>query len=368
MARMTVQGGGRERSPGGEHESATAALHSGAEAKRVPVAAVDRANVAASMSILVDLVTHSLEPEYAAASLRTAAPGDAARGDVARGDVARGDAASDGAAPGGARRRGRPLRRSIVVVCLAVLGLLLGLGARRQRIDAPTAARAHAKLADQVRAATATVQSLADSAQALQVDSDRLRAAALGTDGAGVASRLGAAQRDSASTAVTGPGLHLTIDDARVAAGAEADPASRVTDRDLQRVVNGLWASGAEAITIGGVRLTARSSIRTAGEAILVDFRPVELPYSIDAVGDPAAMDRAFAASSGAVDMRALAATYGIRFTVARASRLTASAGTDLPLRLATALPTAAVSSAAVSSGTLPPDPAPAPTGGGSSP
>ena len=46
-------------------------------------------------------------------------------------------------------------------------------------------------------------------------------------------------------------------------------------DRDLQVIVNGLWAAGAEAIAVNGQRLTACSAIRSAGEAILVDFRPL---------------------------------------------------------------------------------------------
>ena len=40
---------------------------------------------------------------------------------------------------------------------------------------------------------------------------------------------------------------------------------SRVLDVDLQGVVNGLWASGAEAIAVNGQRLTGLTTIRAAG-------------------------------------------------------------------------------------------------------
>ena len=45
--------------------------------------------------------------------------------------------------------------------------------------------------------------------------------------------------------------------------------------RDLQIVVNGLWASGAEAVSVNGQRLTSKAAIRFAGQAILVNYRPL---------------------------------------------------------------------------------------------
>ena len=55
-------------------------------------------------------------------------------------------------------------------------------------------------------------------------------------------------------------------------------------------LVNDLWAAGAEAISIGGVRLQPRSAIRQAGGSILVDNSPVFWPITIEAIGDPAGM------------------------------------------------------------------------------
>ena len=282
-------------------------------------AATTRRSANASMSLLVDLVTNSLEPEYLQVS--------AFRGD-------RREAA------------GLTIRRRVGAVgALLAVGVLLGVGAWRARAAAPVANRAHTKLVDQVQALSATVDRLASTAVSLRAASDELRAQALSPAGPGALARLHDAERASASLPVTGPGLHLVIDDAPATPGQNPDPASRVTDRDLQRVVNGLWASGAEAISIGGVRLTARSSIRNAGQAVLVDFRPVSLPYSIDAIGEPAALQKAFAASGAAVDMRGLASAFGIRFSVSRAATLMLPAGADLELRLADPLPSAGVGS-----------------------
>mgnify|MGYP006206322601 CR=1 FL=1 len=59
----------------------------------------------------------------------------------------------------------------------------------------------------------------------------------------------------------------------------------------LQDIANALWSAGAEAVAINGQRLTATSTIRAAGGAILVGFRPVTGPYEVSAIG-PAEMDQ----------------------------------------------------------------------------
>ena len=61
-----------------------------------------------------------------------------------------------------------------------------------------------------------------------------------------------------------------------------------ILDRDLQLVVNSLWASGAEAISVGGVRIGPNVTIRQAGGGILVDNQPISSPY-VDPRGRPAA-------------------------------------------------------------------------------
>ena len=69
-------------------------------------------------------------------------------------------------------------------------------------------------------------------------------------------------------------------------------------DGYLQLVVNALWAAGAEAVSINGQRLGPTTAIRFAGEAVLVDFRPVTNPYEISAIGNPDALQREFLENS----------------------------------------------------------------------
>lgn len=90
-----------------------------------------------------------------------------------------------------------------------------------------------------------------------------------------------------------GPGVKLVVDDAKDTEQGGGGPressgfsdTGRVRDRDMQRVVNGLWESGAEAVSINGQRLTSLSAIRAAGDAILVDNKPLVPPYTVLAVG-----------------------------------------------------------------------------------
>jgi uncharacterized protein YlxW (UPF0749 family) len=82
---------------------------------------------------------------------------------------------------------------------------------------------------------------------------------------------------------------------------------------DLQIIVNGLWQAGAEAISINGHRLTSRAAIRSAGEAILVDYRPLTRPYVITAIGDRGSLGVEFADNSGGSYLQSLTNNYKVR-------------------------------------------------------
>jgi len=152
--------------------------------------------------------------------------------------------------------------------------------------------------------------------------------------------------------AVSGPGVVITLTDAPAPIDpttGKANPTqvNRVLDIDVQTVVNGLWASGAEAVAINGQRLTATSAIRTAGSAILVDFRPLASPYALSAIGPPNLSDR-FEHSAAAADLRGLAGQYGLGFATRNADNLQLPAATGSTLNYAH----------------LPGSPAPTPSGG----
>jgi uncharacterized protein YlxW (UPF0749 family) len=150
---------------------------------------------------------------------------------------------------------------------------------------------------------------------------------------------------------VTGPGVVVRLADAP----SPIDPntgrpstteVSRVLDVDVQSVVNALWAAGAEAVAVNGQRLTATSTIRTAGNAILVDFRPVTSPYEVSAIG-PAELEQSFGHTATAATMADLARQYGLGYATRSQSALTLPAAPGPALRYA-----------------HPPTPSPSPSGG----
>ena len=136
------------------------------------------------------------------------------------------------------------------------------------------------------------------------------------------------------TVAATGPGLRVVVDDAR-GGGQGGSAGNQVLDRDLQSLVNALWAAGAEAIAIDNQRLTAQTAIRQAGSSILVNFEPVARPYVISAIGDPVALSTGFGASPAVARMRTYTQVYGLQFQFARAESLTLPRAPGLPLRFA---------------------------------
>ena len=187
-------------------------------------------------------------------------------------------------------------------------------GAHRQRpqedlVERILAVRAHD---DQVGARISS----------MEAEIDQYQAAALELTGnEAISAELGRLTAATGAEAMTGPGVTLTLDDAlESGVGGGSDPRNstgftdgRVTARDLQIVVNGLWQAGAEAMAVNGMRLTARSSIRFAGNALLVDFRPLTRPYLITAIGDPQALEPSFAATVAGGYLSALVDNYSIR-------------------------------------------------------
>ena len=64
------------------------------------------------------------------------------------------------------------------------------------------------------------------------------------------------------------------------------------------------------------MRVTSRTSIRAAGDALFADLAPLRPPYEIKAIGNPETLGPRFLDSAGASWLQVLAATYGIPFEV----------------------------------------------------
>lgn len=99
--------------------------------------------------------------------------------------------------------------------------------------------------------------------------------------------------------AVEGSGVVVTLTDPIAAEDQKGDlPRDKnghiirvVSDSDLQLFISRLWASGAEAISVNDVRIGVQSSVRVAGQTILVGVTSVQSPYRIQAIGDQSALE-----------------------------------------------------------------------------
>lgn len=89
---------------------------------------------------------------------------------------------------------------------------------------------------------------------------------------------------------VEGEGLTVVLADAPLEVREESDENINlliVHQQDIQAVVNAMWRSGAEAITIQGQRLISTTGIKCAGNSVELQGVPYPQPFVIQAVGDP---------------------------------------------------------------------------------
>jgi uncharacterized protein YlxW (UPF0749 family) len=245
----------------------------------------------------------------------------------------------------GEGRTGTPKRivSGISTLTVVALGFLLVVAYQQTVADEPARSRARETLVDQVqsrRTGTAELQTRADRLRAEVAD---LREKQLG--GAGVA-RLRELEAQTGLAPVRGSGARITVGDGPMPVDpltGERKNEARIRDTDLQVATNALWAAGAEAIAVNGQRLTATSTIRQAGEAILVDLRPVTTPYQVVAIG-PDDLGEKFREGAAGRFFRALNTKFGVSYDVAEAGDVTLDAATEPNLRQAE--PSAAPSSA----------------------
>lgn len=285
-----------------------------------------RARPDESMSLLTDLFRAATDDEYA---------------EAARSRAERAGSVAPPAAPRSVWRTPRVRAAVLLTVGVAVLGLLFATTAIQARRGAPAAAAERASLVERIE----DMRSRAVELQAqLAIAETRLADA---QDEALVATEAGEAIRAeldrlaliSGASAVTGPGLVVTLDDATVERDGDTSlDDTRVQDIDLRQLLNGLWSAGAEAVSIDGTRVTARTSIRAAGDALFADLAPLRPPYEVQAIGNPETLGPRFLDSAGASWLQVLTATYGIGFEVSTEASLEIPAVATVDLTWATSV------------------------------
>lgn len=113
---------------------------------------------------------------------------------------------------------------------------------------------------------------------------------------------------------VEGPGLVVTIDDSkRLSKPGENPNLYLIHDEDMLKVINELWAAGAEAISINGQRLIATSEIRCAGPTLSVNNTRYSPPYEILVIGEPQTLENSLKMRGGVIETLQF---WGIQVTV----------------------------------------------------
>jgi Uncharacterized protein conserved in bacteria len=249
------------------------------------------------MTLITEMMERPLDPSYAAAAERRKQEGlPAATG----------------------------IRSPMLIIVAVLIGALLGASALALRAPTTAASKIKQDLVSQIENRRAHADAQTRLIDKLRSQINTAQAAALSQQSqTGLTTRLSKLELAAGTVPVTGPGLVLTIDDAPTKAepvDPNANPRTptgpdqgKVIAKDLQIIVNGLWDAGAEAISINGHRLTSRAAIRSAGAAILVDYRPLTRPYVITAIGDPGGLNVEFAGNSGGSYLQSLTNNYQIR-------------------------------------------------------
>ena len=111
-----------------------------------------------------------------------------------------------------------------------------------------------------------------------------------------------------------GPGISVTIDDSK----RPNKPGDNLNlylihDDDILKVINELWAAGAEAISINEQRLIASSEIRCAGPTLSVNNTRYAPPYEVRVIGDPQTLENALKMRGGVVETLQF---WGIQVTI----------------------------------------------------
>ncbi len=236
-----------------------------------------------------------------------------------------------------AARGAPPSRRHWLLGVVAVLiGVMFAVAAVQTTRSAPALESERSGLIERVQQAGTQQDALRARATALSDEITTLRAAALGGDATAQQTerQIAALGPVVGTVAVTGPGLVVLVDDAATSADASG-PGDRVLDLDLQILANGLWQAGAEAVSINGHRLSGLTAIRSAGDAITVDYRSLTRPYRVEAIGDPRTLPAAFGESAAGAWWHDLEQNRGMRYELEQRGELTLPADPGLTLRSA---------------------------------
>lgn len=226
--------------------------------------------------------------------------------------------------------------QAVLTVLLIALGFLVVVQVRAGRgllgqEDVPTRnVYALATMLRQERAARHTLEAQVEDLTRRLAAFDRATAARRSTTEAMVRD-LESLRVAAGLVPLRGPGVTVVVDAGTAPVVGHAPPVVQYVD--LLSVVNELWAAGAEAVAVSGVRVTGATGFSEVGGTILADRQRLAPPYAIDAIGEPATLQGALGIRGGIIEgLR----TLGLQITITRKPLVTVPAAQAVPtLRVA---------------------------------
>lgn len=209
----------------------------------------------------------------------------------------------------------RPAPRFSIAVAAALLGFLAVLAARLP----PQATREvrRLELVDLIEAEDARIRRLRGEVAVLQTQLTEAEAISVTGELRRLRARVETLSIQGGSAGLEGTGVVATLDDSSARRSPTGDPNDLVVhERDIQAVVNALWAGQAEAVAVNGERLTAGSAIRCAGNTLLLHGALHSPPYRIAAIGPPDTLAASLTDGPGMGRLLDAVRSFGLGFEV----------------------------------------------------
>lgn len=200
----------------------------------------------------------------------------------------------------------------------AILGFLAVLAAAQPQ-TVPGRESSRLEMVDLIGQQDARVRELREEVRGLE---EKVRELGSGEAGAEIGELRAEAERlavAAGAAPLRGPGITVVLEDSSASRSATGNPNDLIVhERDIQTVVNALWAAGAEAVAINGERLSSLSAVRCAGNTLLLHGVVHSPPYEIRAIGDPAGLEASLAESPGMGRLLDAVSAYGLGLDVER--------------------------------------------------
>jgi len=221
---------------------------------------------------------------------------------------------------GGGRRR----LTAVTVVAVVAFGLLVAIAAVQTSRNATVREESRSvlisRIDDQQRVVSQQHQQIADLSD--QNTAEESAFADMGRQLSQATRREQALAQTAGFGPVAGPGVQISVDDA-----PNGGRSGLVQDDDLAGLINGLWASGATAVSVNGQRVTARSAPRNSGTVIRINGVSLSAPYVVSALGDNRTLLAKFAETGSGRSFQLLTSTLGMPVTMDNVDHLQIPAG-----------------------------------------